>query len=152
MAQMEALSVEQRLDQVESRQAIREVMAGYAFGCDNHDGERFMRIFHDDAIWNVGGIFGDANGAEEIKKVLEDIWVSSPETRHWITDVTVDFAGADSATGDAHTICFVKNSDGDELFVACDYDNSYERRDGTWRMSRCTLNVHWWKKVELESM
>jgi uncharacterized protein (TIGR02246 family) len=149
---MEALSVEQRLDQIESRGAIREVMADYAYGCDNHDGDRFMRIFHDDGVWNVGGVFGDANGAEEIKKVLEEIWVSSPETHHWITDVTVRFTGDNNAEGDAHTICYVKNSEGDELFVSCDYDNAYERRNGQWRMARCTLDVHWWKKVELETL
>jgi uncharacterized protein (TIGR02246 family) len=152
MSATNTLSVEQRLDQVESRQAIREVMAGYAFGCDRHDAERFMGIWHDDAVWNVGGDFGDAQGSEEIRKVLEGIWASSPETHHWITDVTVRFTGEDSAEGDAHTICYVRNSEGAELFVSCDYDNAYERRDGAWRFSRCTLIIHWWKKVELETL
>jgi ketosteroid isomerase-like protein len=153
MSQAQAVSVEERIDQLESREAIKTLMADYAFGCDQHDRDRFMRIWHDDAEYVVGGIFGTANGAPEIEKTLEGIWASSPETHHWITNVTVNFDMTHAAEGDAHTICYVKNSEGDELFVSCDYANRYERRgDGDWRLAVCKLDVHWWKKVELETL
>jgi uncharacterized protein (TIGR02246 family) len=138
-----------RLDRVESRNEIDELLADYAFCCDRHDADRFMGIWTDDAEYHVGGAFGDASGKEEIRKVLDGIWESSPETHHWITDRIVRFADADAATGEAHTICHVKNAEGQELFVSCDYDNRYVRQDGRWLISACRLDVHWWKTVDL---
>jgi uncharacterized protein (TIGR02246 family) len=148
----QTISVEERLARVEAKQAIRELMAGYAFGCDNQDGERFMSIWTEDAHWDLGAAFGSADGSDEIRKVLEGIWVESPETRHWITDVTVDFTGEGTATGDAHTICFIRNAAGDELFCACDYDNEYVERDGEWLISKCVLAVHWWKTLPFKDL
>ncbi len=145
-------SVEERLARLEAKQAIKELMAGYAFGCDNQNAERFMSIWTEDAHWNLGGVFGEADGAEAIEETLRNIWVASPETHHWITDVTVDFTGDGSATGEAHTICYVKNAEGDELFVSCDYDNRYESRDGRWLMSSCVLDVHWWKALPFRDL
>jgi hypothetical protein len=153
MSETQVVSVEERIDQLESREAIKTLMADYAFGCDRHDRDRFMRIWHDDADWYIGGAFGSASGAAEIEKALEGIWEASPETHHWITNITVNFVGENSAEGDAHTICFVKNAEGAELFVSCDYANRYERlSDRGWRMAACNLDVHWWKKVELETL
>lgn len=152
MSETQTISVEERIDQLEARGAIRELLADYAHGCDRHQADRFIRIWHEDAVWNVGGAFGTATGAEEIEKVLNDIWTASPETHHWITDVTVRFTGPDSAEGDAHTICYVRNAEDDELFVSCDYDNTYERRNGQWRVATLTLKIDWWKKVELETL
>jgi uncharacterized protein (TIGR02246 family) len=142
----------ERLDRIESRTEIDELLADYAFGCDNHDEPRFLKIWTDDAEYHVGGVFGDAAGKEEIRKVLQGIWESSPETHHWITDRVVRFTGADTAEGEAHTICHVKNAEGQEIFVSCDYANRYARRDSTWLIETCALDVHWWKAVELVAL
>jgi uncharacterized protein (TIGR02246 family) len=148
----EVTSIEERLRQVEAKQAIRELMAGYAFGCDNQLRERFLSIWTDDAHWDLGPAFGAATGKDAIEKVLETIWEESPETRHWITDVTVDFTGPQSAAGEAHTICFIRNKAGVELFCACDYANEYVDEDGRWRISRCVLTVHWWKTLPFKDL
>jgi uncharacterized protein (TIGR02246 family) len=148
----QTMSVEERLARVEAKQEIRELMAGYAFGCDNHDAERFLSIWTDDAYWYLGGPFGEASGTDAIKEVLDKIWVESPETHHWITDVTVGFTDEASATGEAHTICYIKGASGDQLFVSCDYDNKYEQHDGRWLVSSCVLDVHWWKGLPFEDL
>jgi uncharacterized protein (TIGR02246 family) len=144
---LETISIEERLAQVEAKQAIRELMAGYSYGCDHQDRERFLSIWTDDAHWDLGEAFGVAEGKDAIERVLETIWVESPETRHWITDVTVDFTGPESAKGQAHTICYIRNAKGQELFCACDYDNEYAMGDGGWQIAKCLLTVHWWKTL-----
>ncbi|CAB4866570.1 unannotated protein [freshwater metagenome] len=148
----EHLSVEERLARIEGKQAIRELMASYAYGCDNQDRERFLSIWAQDAHWNLGEAFGAADGRDAIEKVLESIWVASPETRHWITDITVDFTAAGRAAGDAHTICYIRNAAGDELFCACDYANEYVEQDGGWAISKCLLTVHWWKTLPFSDL
>jgi uncharacterized protein (TIGR02246 family) len=142
----------ERLDKLEARAAIGELMADYAHGCDEQDEERFMRIWHEDALYDLGGGFGSATGHEEIRAKLGEIWQLSPETRHWITDITVEPDGADRATGNAHTICYVHNAEDVELFCSAWYDNVYERREGTWRMAECHLTVHWWKALDFETL
>jgi uncharacterized protein (TIGR02246 family) len=146
------ITVEERLAQLEAKQAIRELMAGYSYGCDHQNREQFLSIWTDDAYWDLGAAFGAAEGKDAIEKVLETIWVESPETRHWITDVTVEFTGADSAKGQAHTICYIRNAKGDELFCSCDYDNEYVERDGRWQIARCLLDVHWWKTLPFKDL
>jgi len=134
--------------QLRARAQIRELMADYAHGCDEQDAERFMRIWHDDALYDVGGDFGSGTGLAEIREKLEIIWRESPETRHWITDITVDFDETDAnrATGNAHTICYVRNADG-QHFCSAWYENVYTQRDGVWKVQEVHLTVHWLKAL-----
>lgn len=152
MGTTEQTTVEERLDRVESRSAIERLMADYAFGCDRKDRERFMGVFHEDAEYFIPGDFGTSTGSAQIEETLRAIWAGMPETRHLITNVTVDFTGPDSAKGDAHVICYSRMANGREGFVYAYYDNRYERRDGVWRASSISLEVPWWKLVEFGDM
>ena len=145
-------SLAARLDRLEARAAFGELLADYAYGADRHDLDRFMRIWTDDAEWVLGGALGSAKGTEAIRAKMQEVWGLCPETQHWITDITANFSGPDEASGEAHTICHVRNAEGRELFVACDYDNRYERHDGVWLLSACRLEVHWWKAVEMDTL
>jgi hypothetical protein len=48
------------------------------------------------------------------RAVLRAIWEGMPETHHWITNITVDFTGPDTAVGDAHVLTFVRTAGGRE--------------------------------------
>jgi hypothetical protein len=103
-------------------------------------------------VFSIPGLFDSAQGTEAIESLLREVWDGSPETHHWITNATVDFTGPDAATGDAHTICFLRTAGGEEGFVTAYYDNSYERRDGAWRATSVTVNMQWSKKVDFGEM
>jgi uncharacterized protein (TIGR02246 family) len=167
MSQLPGLTVEERLeqleadaarqqvalDEVEARAAIRRLMADYALGTDRHDAERFLAIWTEDAVYDLGEVFGTATGREAIHETLKGLWEWAADIHHWVTDVTVTFTSPDSAFGDAHVISFVKHADGGaETLVACTYDNVYERRAGEWLMARCKLDVHWWKQLPFETL
>lgn len=91
-----------RIERLEARAAIERLMADYAFGCDQKDVQRFLGVFHDDAEYV--GPTGASVGHEAIRESIRPIWQMLPETHHWITNVTVDFTGVDSASGEAHVI------------------------------------------------
>jgi hypothetical protein len=63
--------------------------------------------------------------------------------------VVVRFAGADSAQGDADTICHCKLADGPEVLVSASYVVDFERRGGVWKIAMCDLTVHWKKEIDL---
>jgi len=141
-------NLEERIDRLEAESEINRLLADYAHGIDRKELDRFMKIFHDDGEFAIPGMFEAAHGTKAIESLVREIWEGSPETHHWITNATIDFAGPDTATGDAHTICFLRTADGEEGFVCAYYDNSYERRDGAWRANSVAVHVQWMKKVE----
>jgi uncharacterized protein (TIGR02246 family) len=145
-------SIEERIDRLEAESEINRLLADYAHGIDRKEMDRFMKIFHEDGVFSIPGLFDSAQGTEAIESLLREVWDGSPETHHWITNATVDFTGPDAATGDAHTICFLRTAGGEEGFVTAYYDNSYERRDGAWRATSVTVNMQWSKKVDFGEM
>jgi hypothetical protein len=50
-------SLADRLDPLESEQAIRLLCSDYCTGFDRRDARRFLAIWWDDAIWNTGSPF-----------------------------------------------------------------------------------------------
>ena len=45
-----------RIDELESRAALRDLVSDYCIGFDTHDWERFISIWHADAVWEIGPI------------------------------------------------------------------------------------------------
>jgi ketosteroid isomerase-like protein len=140
-----------RIDQLESRAAIAELFADYAHGCDKRESpDRFLAIWHDDATYLLPEPLGPRKGIDEIRQALSDIWDTTDESHHWITNLVVRFAGADTAQADADTICHCKLADGPEVLVSGSYVVDLERREGVWKMAVCDLTVHWQKVIDLK--
>jgi uncharacterized protein (TIGR02246 family) len=135
-----------RIERLEARAAIERLMADYAFGCDQKDAQRFLGVFHDDAEY-VGPTAATV-GHEAIRETIRQIWQMLPETHHWITNVTVDITGVDSASGEAHVITYGRGISGVEGFLCAVYRNQYERRDGVWKAASIALETQWFKQVE----
>ena len=45
--------MERKLDELESRAAIRDLVTDYCQGFDNHNWEQFISIWHEDAVWEI---------------------------------------------------------------------------------------------------
>jgi ketosteroid isomerase-like protein len=129
-------SLEERLDEIESRAVISDLVAGYCEGVDRRDLARFMSLWHDDAEYLIPGGRGDFIGSAEIKRSQEVIGAVWKETYHWTTNHTVSFESPDRAIGrsDAFAICV--KPEGQVCHVGCTYHDVYERRDGAWKLAR----------------
>ncbi len=62
-AQMQITALTQRIDELESRAALRDLVTDYCLGFDTHDWDRFISIWHADAVWEIGPPFGTFTGA-----------------------------------------------------------------------------------------
>ncbi|MEX2236129.1 MAG: nuclear transport factor 2 family protein [Dehalococcoidia bacterium] len=135
------VSLEERVQELEWREAIRRLIADYCHGVDKHDVDRFMNIWQEDAAWEIGGPFGDYYGKAEVRHCLVDlIWPALPETHHWTTNLVLEFDGS-SAKGMCDVDCTATDSEGRPLLIAASYFDDYERRDGDWKIAK--------RKVEL---
>jgi uncharacterized protein (TIGR02246 family) len=140
-------NLEARSAELEARAAIRELVSDYAHGTDERDADRFMSAWHDDGVFEIGAGYGKVIGGDAIRASLLDVWAASTETRHWITDVTVEFSDDERATGCSHSICFMQLKDGRQVLTSVWYDNAYTKRDDVWRIAECRIGVHWWKQL-----
>ena len=153
MAISAAQSVDQRIDTIESRFAIHRLVSDYCHGCDKHDIERFMAIWHDDAVWEIGPPYGDFHGGAQIRHAMEDlIWRELPETHHWTTNLVVEFEFPDLATGICDVSCEAVNPQGETILIAATYRDRYERREGTWAISRRGVDIFYFKPVALAAL
>jgi uncharacterized protein (TIGR02246 family) len=142
-------SLEARSARLQARAAIRELVSDYAHGTDEQDADRFIGVWHSDGVFDIGAGYGKVVGHDAIRASLLDVWAASTETRHWITDVTVEFSDDERATGAAHSICFMHLKDGRQILTSVWYDNVYAKREGVWRIAECRIEVHWWKQLPL---
>ena len=139
-----------RLDRLESRHQIGALVSNYCHGFDKRDFERFLSIWWDDCVWKIGPPFGDFIGHDGIKTAIHDVlWPAWSQSQHVTSNLVVDFAGADIASGICDVDCMGLLTDGSEAtFVGATYRDSYERRQGVWRISEREVKMHHFNQFE----
>jgi ketosteroid isomerase-like protein len=139
--QATALSLEAQLDQLQSRTAINDLVAGYCEGTDRRDLAKFLTLWHDDADYLIPGGRGDFHGIDGIRQSQEVIAKAWKQTFHWTTNHTVVFETPDRATGRSDCFAMCQHVDGEKVStVGCTYLDKYERRDGVWKFAERYVN------------
>lgn len=126
-----------RIDQLESRFALQDLVSDYCFGFDKRDWDRFLAIWWEDCVWEVGPPFGNFDGHAGIERaVKETLWARWRESTHYTTNLRVSFDGPDSAHGVCDVYCVGTTADGLARSVAATYRDRFERRGGVWKIAR----------------
>jgi gamma-hexachlorocyclohexane dehydrochlorinase len=137
-----------RVDELESRAAIRDLVTDYCLGFDTHDWERFIGIWHEDAVWEIGPPFGTFAGHEGIRKavheVLYPVW---RETHHLTSNLRLDFRDADHAHGVCNVDCMGATRDDTVQMISATYADDFERRDGAWKIARRVVTIHYFNPI-----
>jgi len=139
-------TLEERIQILEDREAIKELVANYCRGVDGRNEELFMSVFHDDACYNIGGAFGDASGRDEIKGMLHALWAAFTEMHHWATNVVIELDG-DSARAFVNADVTGTDNKGRALMFAASYIDQLTRVDGTWKFSVRDIDLHYMTPV-----
>ena len=138
----------QRVDEIESRTAMRDLVTDYCLGFDTRDWDRFIGIWHEDAVWEIGPPFGTFNGHEGIRHavfdVLYPVW---RETHHLTSNLKVTFADADHARGVCNVDCMGATADDIVQMISATYTDDFERRDGVWKIARRNVVIHYFNPV-----
>lgn len=127
-----------RIDRLESKDAIRELATAYAIACDEHDMQRLMNLFTEDAAFDApnGATVADGKGA--IRTMFENTFKIRGPAYHWTHDVTIeiDAHNPDTATGQVLSHAETTPS-GVVSIAAMRYADNYVRGvDGKWRFHR----------------
>jgi hypothetical protein len=140
-------SISDRLDALESRQAIDRLIAKYAQAFDNRDRGMLLEIWHSDAKLSLGASFGSFEGIESIMQSAEANWRQMPHMHHWMANAVVDVRG-DNATGIASVNCLCVDVVLGPVQISGVYHDTFERREGRWGFIDRRFDMHFLTPLE----
>ena len=133
MAAGGAGTIEARLQRLEDRAAIRDLLMEYGRTLDARDFKAFSELFaRDIGEWNGG--MGVARGPAAIRKMMEETITGKPgDNFHIFNNETIDVNG-DKATAVTKWTFVVKGKDGRPQAVYLGhYNDILIREDGRWK-------------------
>jgi uncharacterized protein (TIGR02246 family) len=139
----DSTSVDARLQRLEDREAIRELIVEYGHMVDTRNWPGFANLFAEDGEW-VGGM-GDAKGRATIQKMMEDTMGSGAPTLpgtangpnlHIFTNEVIKVNGG-TATGVTKWMFVVTDAQNHpKPFYLGHYDDKFVRVNGEWKFQR----------------
>ncbi|MGW6901560.1 nuclear transport factor 2 family protein [Streptomyces sp. NPDC054919] len=137
-------TLEARLDKIESRIEIEELVSKYAQSFDRHDRDMLRGLWFEDSVLNLGPNFGEPfKGLDGIVAAAETLWAKTPKMHHWMANSIVVIDG-DTARAETALDCFVIDSDDGPTQVGGLYTDHLERRQGVWKIKLREFDLHYW--------
>ena len=138
---MKSESIETRLQRLEDREEIRQLLIEYGRTLDRRDFQEFSKLFSRDAEYAGGGGGSAIKGPEAIGKFLEEIFRNNPTglgypNFHIFSNTTIQVEG-DEATALSKGAFVVRgNNDRPETVMLATYHDVLIREDGAWKFKR----------------
>lgn len=138
-----------RLAELESRIAIRDLVSDYCHGFDKRDYERFLSIWWEDCVWDIGAPFGRFEGHSGIHTAIHEVlWPAWLETHHLSTNLKIDFIDPDNARSVCDVDCVGTLSDDPQCqIVGASYFDQVQARHGQWRIRERRVQIHYFNPV-----
>jgi len=135
----------QRLDVLESKEAITGLMVSYMAATDatSDKGAKVARLFTEDGRWQSVGPHGNpdwaAVGREALTTKFDRNVDRMPFSAHFVTNPAIELDG-DEARGRFMYFQACTYRGDQPLWIAGSYDNEFRRVDGQWLLSH--MRVH----------
>jgi uncharacterized protein (TIGR02246 family) len=136
-----AKTIEQRVQELEDRDEIKELTARYCWHVAHGEGEAVASLFADDGVLDVSDAdFKPVRGREALLKFyrasVREPEVAIPFIQNHIIEVTGD---------EAHGTCAIEarfSRNGESITAAGYYQDKYRRERGRWRFVERKLFFH----------
>lgn len=141
---MSTRSVEQRLTEIEDREAIREVFANYCYGLDKRDETVFMSLWSEDGAYDVGEQWGGrSEGIEKVRELIHNIWAVMPKSSHYTTNTVVNLIDASHAEGRSDVWATCSSPDGTPMINSASYQDKLIKLEGNWKITERKVTIHY---------
>lgn len=138
----------ERVDRLESRQAMRDLVTDYCQGFDRGDYDRFLSIWWEDCVWDIGAPFGAFAGHAGIEKAVKEVlWPVWRETHHLTSNLKIAFEDADNARGECDVDCMGATRDDVVQMISATYRDHFQRRNGVWKIARRDVTIHYFNPI-----
>jgi hypothetical protein len=130
------------LQQLADRQEIIDGLHWYTRWVDLNRVDMQVQIFTEDARLTFYGDDGWIVGRDNIETVLTPSVARFEATHHYITNVEIDFDGADDATSLCYLEAWHRPADGgDDYTLYAQYHDRWTRTADGWRMAERRLKT-----------
>lgn len=130
------VTLDERLDRIESYAAIQQLASRYARALDARDMDTVVSLFHPDV--QVGA---EQRGRQALKRWMSALMRNMHVTVHLVANHVIDFNDADHATGVVYCRDELERPERGEWAVGTiQYWDGYERVDGEWCFTRRQLH------------
>ncbi|MBM86507.1 MAG: hypothetical protein CMM47_10855 [Rhodospirillaceae bacterium] len=130
-----------RIDRLESRHAIAELISIYGIACDDHDMPRLMGLFTPDAVFDTRNGLMRAVEPTEIEAMFTQAFKIRGPAFHWTHDHIVEFDDNDPDSATGTVLSHAETTPhGEPSLAAMRYEDIYRRRDGRWLFAKRTIN------------
>ncbi len=137
-----------RIDRLEARAAIGELVSAYAVACDEHDMPRLMSLFTEDATFDSPSKLMVAQGRQAIADLFVTLFQIRGPAFHWTHDRFVQFNDADSNRATGLVLSHAETTpNGVVSIAAMRYDDVYRRVAGRWLFAKRTINFLYYVPV-----
>jgi ketosteroid isomerase-like protein len=134
-------SIDSRVQRSEDADEIRRLIYDYAFHLDMNHPKDLADLFVDDCEVVYGPTFG-AEGKVAYEKTLEGIGEFFEATSHHVSNVVIEFHGADDGRSRSVLYAFHRyRKDRPDGHVWGQYHDEFVRRDGKWLFKRRELRA-----------
>lgn len=139
MSELEELR--KRVDRLESRVEISELISAYAIACDEHDLPRLESLFTEDAVFDTPSGLMVAKGRRAIVDMFVKVLGIRGPGYHWTHDhfIRVDAANPDRATGLVLSHAETSPNKRPSL-AAMRYADNYRKVSGRWLFEKRVLS------------
>jgi hypothetical protein len=135
--------LEQQMQLLLDKEAIRELVQAYCNAADRHDHEKMRELYHKHAIDDHGSHF--CGPAMDFIDKLPDIQSTMLILHHNVTTHNIKLEG-DKAEGEVYILAFhqVDGKDGPfDVLIGGRYFDKYEKRDDVWKFSHRAVVADW---------
>jgi len=130
---MTGLTLEQRIDRIESRTAIEELCMTYCIACDDRDMDLLAGCFTPDVTITATNGSMDARGIEAVMDMYDGLFKVRGPGFHWSHDRTIVFDDADADRAKGTILAHAETCPAGRVSIAgIRYSDTYERRQGRW--------------------
>lgn len=134
------LSIEQRLQILEDKEAIRQISIDYASALDNQDAEAYVALFADDGEWAIGSMV--RKGKDEIRALVHGLFYARADDFVNLESFEITFHPRIELNGDrakmkSGHVAFRRAPGGNPVPVLFGrYEDEFIRKDGIWKIWR----------------
>jgi uncharacterized protein (TIGR02246 family) len=139
--------LDKRLQRLEDREAIRELVARYGQVVDDRDVEGVQALFTEDAVFRTRGGEMHAVGLAAVMENFRSRFQAMTASGHFVHDHIISFAGDSAARGFVTSHAELVRG-GKSFVVAMRYHDHYRRSEGRWKFSEREVSFFYYLPAE----
>lgn len=145
---MNALTLEQRLDRVESRAQIEELIARYGIACDDRNMENLAACFTPDIDIRTPNGSMQAQGLNAAMEMYDNLFKVRGPGFHWSHDRIITFEDSNAEVASGIVLAHAETCPAGNVSIAgMRYFDKYQRSGGKWRFRERVLNFVYYVPV-----